>query len=124
MTANKKAAPHKKDAAEIKTKPTKFTSNSVADQRARLLEALETGPLTTIEIRRDLDIMMPAARVWELRHRLGKDIAMVWTDRPTDGGRMHRVALYSLLPAAQAPLFHAFDMPHNGSYAATVTQTQ
>ncbi|MFM0569135.1 helix-turn-helix domain-containing protein [Paraburkholderia caledonica] len=122
MSLNKKAAPHEKDAAQTKANPTKFTGNSADDQRARLLEALETGPLTTIEIRRDLDIMMPAARVWELRHRLGKNIAMVWTDRPTDGGRMHRVALYYLPPSPQASLFDASDASNSVRHAAMVTQ--
>ena len=44
-------------------------SNSSEAQRARLLEHLKQfGSATTIELRRDLDVMMPAARAHELRH--------------------------------------------------------
>jgi hypothetical protein len=122
MTTTKKQKGHvaRNDAAQ--TTGSKHSGNSIEAQRARLLEALECGPLTTIEIRRDLDIMMPAARVWDLRHRSGKNISMAWTDRPTDGGRMHRVALYSLHPAPQASLFDALDALNNGAHTPTVTQ--
>ncbi|MFM0334762.1 helix-turn-helix domain-containing protein [Paraburkholderia strydomiana] len=106
MTANKKAAPHGEDAAEVKAKPTKFTGNSADDQRARLLEALQAGPLTTLEIRSRLDILAPAPRVFELRH-MGKNIVTTWTEQPTDGGRMHRVASYALHPDPQVELFDA-----------------
>lgn len=104
--ANEKrqGCPPAKSAAS-KTADRKCRGNSVDDQRARLLEALEARPLTTIDIRRDLDIMMPAARVFELRHA-GKNIVTTWADQPTDGsGRTHRVALYALLPASQMDLF-------------------
>ena len=40
----------------------------------RLLEKLRESNVTTIEARRDLDILMPAARVFELR-AIGHDIA-------------------------------------------------
>lgn len=83
--------------ARIKTKH-KFTDNSAAAQRARLLKRLMRGPITTIEARRDLDILMPAARIFELRHREGKTVQMVWVDRPTECGKLHRVAMYSLFP--------------------------
>jgi hypothetical protein len=76
----------------------KFTDNSAAGQRARLLEALERGPVTTIEARHDLDIMMPAARVFELRHIEDKNIEMHWVSRPTATGNLHRVAMYVLMP--------------------------
>ncbi|WP_018508723.1 helix-turn-helix domain-containing protein [Thiobacillus thioparus] len=74
--------------------------NSAHTQRLRLLAAFETRhSLTTIEARRDLDILMPAARVFELRAR-GFDIATIWTDDLTECGRKHRVARYVMRKAA------------------------
>ncbi|APC68148.1 helix-turn-helix domain-containing protein [Ralstonia pseudosolanacearum] len=77
--------------------------NSAEAQRARLLAALQRSPVTTIEARRDLDIMMPAARVFELRHREGYCITLHWVYEPTDSGRLHRIAKYVL--QASAPSF-------------------
>tara|TARA_R110000851_G_scaffold72099_1_gene160005 strand:+ start:1653 stop:2018 length:366 start_codon:yes stop_codon:yes gene_type:complete len=70
--------------------------NSGEAQRQRLLKRLQQGPATTIELRRDLDIMMPAARVHELRHRFGHDIHLHWITQATDCGKLHRVGLYEL----------------------------
>ncbi|WP_086382287.1 helix-turn-helix domain-containing protein [Caballeronia sordidicola] len=93
----KAAAP--KGAAQSKNQVhPKFTGNSAAAQRNRLMRALANGPISTIEARRRLDIMMPASRIHELRHRDNKNIAMTWVRRPTDSGKLHSVALYSLLP--------------------------
>lgn len=74
-------------------------SNDSADQRRRLLDGLRRGPVTTIQARRDLDIMMPAARVFELRAR-GYAIVTYWAHEPTECGRLHTVARYALLSAA------------------------
>ena len=49
--------------------------------------------MTTVEARRELDILMPAARVFELR-AMGHDIATVWTLGVTEYGRKHRIAQY------------------------------
>jgi hypothetical protein len=70
--------------------------NSGKAQRQRLLNRLKQGTATTIELRRDLDIMMPAARVHELRHRFGHDIHLHWITQATDCGKLHRVGLYEL----------------------------
>jgi len=73
--------------------------NSAHSQRSRLLEAFETrSSITTIEARRDLDILMPAPRVFELRAR-GYDIETIWTHDQTECGRKHRVARYVLRKA-------------------------
>ena len=74
--------------------------NSTHTQRLHLLAAFEKQhSLTTIEARRDLDILMPAARVFELRAR-GFEIATIWTDDLTECGRRHRVARYVMIKAA------------------------
>jgi hypothetical protein len=73
--------------------------NSTHSQRLRLLAAFEVQhSLTTIEARRDLDILMPAARVFELRE-MGFDIATIWTQGVTENGRKHRIARYVLRKA-------------------------
>lgn len=70
--------------------------NSAEAQRLRILNRLEISPASTIELRRDLDVMMPAARVHELRHNFGKKIVTIWTHQPTECGKVHRVAKYVL----------------------------
>lgn len=73
----------------------KHSGNSAEDQRARLLAWFKDHHrITTIEARRDLDIMMPAARVFELRN-MGHNIALVWIHQHTDAGKLHRVGLYT-----------------------------
>jgi hypothetical protein len=101
MTRKKKAAAPMRlgSAAKKSTNQRKQSSaNSAAAQRARLLAALSLGPISTIEARRRLDVLMPAARVHELRHQAGHNIIMTWIRQSTDAGRLHRVALYSMHP--------------------------
>jgi hypothetical protein len=85
----------------------KSRSNSADAQCARLLAGLENGPLDTITIRATLDVMMPAARVWDLKHRYGKNIVTAMVRRETAPGQMHSVALYSIHPSPQSDLFEA-----------------
>lgn len=74
-----------------------YADQSAAAQRARLLDALRCCPVSTLEARRNLDILMPAARIHELRHAYGYQIDTVWVWQKTELGRPHRVALYVLL---------------------------
>jgi Helix-turn-helix domain len=97
LTTNEKGRNPGKDATR-KTTRAKFTDNTAVAQRYRLLEALKHGPVTTLEARHGLDILMPATRVHELRHGAGHNIEMLWVDRPTASGNLHRVAMYVLLP--------------------------
>ena len=78
-------------------------SNSAQDQRKRLLDYLRTyGAVDTITARRELDILMPAARLHELRHRFGHHIDTVRTKQPTECGKLHTVAKYVLLGEVQS----------------------
>lgn len=52
------------------------SGNSASVQRARLLQRLKLAPVDTLEARRRLDILHPAARVMELRKQ-GKRIDTV-----------------------------------------------
>ncbi len=76
--------------------------NSASAQRNRLLEALSRRPISTIEARRDLDILHPAGRVKELRHNEGHQILTAWSYEPTDCGKLHRVARYVLVKRGAA----------------------
>lgn len=91
----KENAPAGTEAESKKTK-TNHSGNSTEAQRQRLLARLRIGPLSTIEARRDLDILMPAARVHELRHREGLNIQTHRIAEQTDNGEKHNVALYVL----------------------------
>ena len=72
-------------------------SNSAQDQRKRLIDWLIThGSIDTITARRVLDILMPAARFHELRHRFGHNIDTVRIKQPTECGKLHTVAKYVL----------------------------
>jgi len=70
---------------------------SAEAQRARLLDALRCGPVTTIEARRNLDILILTARVHELKHRHGDDIQTIRIRQETDSGKLHSVARYVLM---------------------------
>lgn len=74
--------------------------NDARAQRARILKRLTSGPATTLELRRELDVLMPATRIFELRDE-GLDIRTAWTRAVTEVGRSHRVALYSLHSASE-----------------------
>lgn len=75
------------------------SSNSSAVQRQRLLAALRKSPMSTLQIRRELDILGVAPRVLELR-RAGHKIITNWQAEATEAGKLHRVALYVLLGEA------------------------
>lgn len=73
------------------------TDTSAAAQRLRLLAHLRHEAIDTITARHLLNIMMPAARVKELRED-GHNIQTVRVALYDDQGRKHpRVAVYSLI---------------------------
>jgi hypothetical protein len=74
-----------------------FADLTTEAQRNRMIDALRVAPVTTIEARLNLDILMPAARVHELRHRHGFNILTYWTEQETECGKKHRVACYVLI---------------------------
>lgn len=70
-------------------------STNTASQRQRLLAWLLTNPITTLQARKELDIMHPSQRILELK-ALGHNIVTHWTTDSTGKGK-HRVACYVLL---------------------------
>ena len=94
---NEKKATPKNEAASKELHPeSKTTNNSAAAQRATALDLLRVSPKTTIQLRREGDILAPAARILELRRR-GFDILTQRVQQATDCGKLHCVALYVLL---------------------------
>ncbi len=75
-------------------------SNGIGAQLSRVIAALRTGPKSTVELRRDFDVMMPAARVHQLRGK-GHEIITLRTTETTECGKSHqRVAKYVLIASA------------------------
>ena len=90
---NKKATP------KNGRKRTGSHGNSVSAQRQCVIDALResVNGLTTIELREKYDVMMPAARVHELRWMFGFNITRI-SDHDTNAqGNRHSVARYVLL---------------------------
>lgn len=81
-------------------KKTQVHDTSGDAQRLRLLARLKLGPVDTITARSELNIMMPAARVKELRDR-GHEIRRHLITLTDDQGRTHHgIALYFLSTSA------------------------
>lgn len=73
-----------------------FTTNSLKHQREAILSYLRAhGSMTTLEARRNLDVLHPAGRIAELR-RSGLEIDLVWVDDLSENGRPHKVGRYIL----------------------------
>ena len=72
-----------------------MSKNSAAAQRARLLAALQRGPVDTVHAYRKLDILHVPRRIFELRKQ-GYAIVTTWVTRFTEAGEPHRVGEYVL----------------------------
>jgi hypothetical protein len=72
-----------------------FADLSANAQRARLLDRLRIGPISTLEARRSLEILAPAPRIKELRE-MGFPIETLRINQATESGIKHNVALYVL----------------------------
>ncbi len=70
-------------------------SINAESQRNRLLARLLISPITTLQARKELDIMNPSQRVFELK-ALGNNIKTHWETVDT-GKAKHRMASYVLL---------------------------
>ncbi len=71
--------------------------NSLEAQRHRIMFAFAlVRSVSTQEIRTLLDVTMPNARIWELRHKEGRTIEKSMVIQETAPGCRHRFALYFL----------------------------
>jgi hypothetical protein len=83
-----------------KTASSQHSGNSTTVQRQRLVEALRARvPIAriTIQIREQLDIVMPAARVHKLRWELGYKVQAVPSRDCNPQGNHHKCKRYVLL---------------------------
>ena len=72
--------------------------NNADTQAKRLLIALKTlGSITTLEARQHLDILAPAARIFDLRYKECHEIPLTWEHSFTEVGEKHRIGRYSYL---------------------------
>lgn len=81
-----------------------YSSNSSSSQRDRILEWFSRNPglgLTTREARQYLDIMMPAARIFELR-KCGYNIVTHNSEEQTASGDTRIIAKYFLMGGKDA----------------------
>lgn len=79
-----------------------INSNDSASQRTRIMARLKRGPVTTLELIQDENILRPGARICELREK-GHDIRTHLQDVIDPWGRQHsRVALYYLPTGANS----------------------
>ena len=85
--------------ASVKTLQSDSTFNTKHNQRLRLLDYLKThGTITTLQARSELDILAPAARIFELRHNYGYRINKIDVDDYTEAKRKHTgIAKYVLV---------------------------
>lgn len=100
MKDKEKTARAGEQQAAFQTKQINHTGNSTNAQRQRLLEALRNQPMNTLQIRRELDILGVAPRIFELK-KAGHEIVTQRQHMPTDCGKMHSVALYVLVKEAR-----------------------
>jgi Helix-turn-helix domain len=78
------------------TKPLDANDTTASNQRAICLRVLALNPQSTIDLRHTYGVMMPAARVKELRN-MGYDIATVRVTETTPDNISHKgVAKYVL----------------------------
>lgn len=76
------------------SKTLNLNNTSTNNQRVITLLAIQDAPKTTVELRHELGIMMPAARVHELR-ALGYSIETIKVTSITPDGIKHKaVAMY------------------------------
>ena len=78
---------------------TTIQNSSASAQRARLLTRRQLGPVDTLTARRELNILMPAARIKELKERGHPIHAQRITLADEQGCSHHGIALYYLAQA-------------------------
>ncbi|WP_028455781.1 helix-turn-helix domain-containing protein [Chitinilyticum litopenaei] len=93
---------HPVSQSSASNQPGQITATEAAAQRLRVLAALRSGSCTTFELRDRCNVMMPAARIKELKDA-GHTIITDLIDAEDSHGRPHgRVAKYTLIREAKA----------------------
>lgn len=89
--------PIKKSPAKQGKSKINLNDTSLPSQRKRMLKRLRQKPVTTVDARDQLNVMAPAARVFELKHDHGLNIITTWVTATDSAGRRHKMAEYILL---------------------------
>lgn len=77
-------------------KKIRILESDSGSQRNRIMKRLRKGAASTLQLRREDDVLMPAARIYELRHFYNYNIQSIWTNEATESGIVHRVCKYIL----------------------------
>lgn len=98
MSKGKPGRSSSKKATQPKRNELKY-DNSAKSQRQRLLDYFKNNKpfISTSEIRKELGIMAPAARIFELRHNQGLEITCDRIKELDQNGVTHWMGLYTLL---------------------------
>ncbi|MER2540405.1 MAG: helix-turn-helix domain-containing protein [Azonexus sp.] len=81
---------------------TPIYSHSLEVQRQTVLSALTIGPKTTIQLRHEFNVMMPAVRIKKLRDEGHRIEAYLVNAVHLFGTEQSRIALYSLVEGGAA----------------------
>ena len=85
----------------VPEKATALIDVSGEAQRQRVLALLKVQPQSTFDLRDGQNVLMPAARVKELKE-LGHEIHRTLSTLPDSEGRLHpRIATYALIKLAE-----------------------
>lgn len=91
----------KKATPKSSPKQSHANGNSLNAQRQKVLNALRSvggEGLSTIQLREQYDVMMPGARIFELRHEYGYNIKLIWGRDRNAQGNEHTCGRYILFP--------------------------
>jgi hypothetical protein len=84
-----------KDNSTINNYISNIYINDAESQRSILLEHIQQfGSVTTIEARREQDFLVPAPRIYGLRHWYGYQIDTALVYQQADCGKIHRIGIY------------------------------
>ena len=77
-------------------------SQTSAAQCERIINALRnrSGGMSTLDMKQELDVYDPPARVYQLRWEQDYNIVLNWTYQETQPGQLHRIGHYVLLPGS------------------------
>lgn len=76
----------------------KHSADTTAQCQRLLAHLKKHGSISTPQARHDLDIVQPAARIFQLRHQQGYNIVTADVYETNPGGGVHRFANYILRP--------------------------
>lgn len=77
--------------------------SSTKSQRERIIDRLKEGPVTTQELREELEILSPTARMSEIKKMYGCEIHTMRVDYTSPSGTTRKIAQYVM---TRSPAFY------------------